>query len=226
MTTVDFEKGDLSQFQQAADLLIPSRLHQMAKDPAQITVVPLEVVLGRLDDLYQPSLAILIAERDALEKPSKQQEKDDPVRDDLYNWGRVLNSYRQQAIRRGLLGETDQAQLLLIAQHLHPFGIKVETYIQAATYRRQGLGRAFFDNFERRLGQMGYKYYWGTNHAENIDFFRKIGNRPFSQLRTSNLSLCGVRIPYYYLNMGLATIKFLDELLEQACVQPEFLKVE
>lgn len=220
---LNLETQSLRKFQQNPKLLIPEKLYSLSNHPENITAVPLSYWEGTADHGYTLPLAILIAEKNAL-KPCTLQEKDDPTRDSLFNWERLINRYRIEAIVAKNLTEADFVYALLIADHLDPFGVKIKTYAQALNHRKQGLGKSFFNHLGNLLKKAGYLYYWGFHNPENIGFFTKIGAYPATNIQPERFGYPNLDIPFYYHNCPEVTVSFLNRTFEEQCVKQEFLK--
>lgn len=146
--SVPFQKGmdRLALLKNHPEILVPSKLRQMVGNPADIAVYNLKVTLGaKFDELYTPSVALLMVEENGLSEPTQTQESDGTT------WAMALNAHRRRLILSGEIGEKDKALILFIAQHIYPDGAFIESYIQAESLRGQNLGRSFWEGADSVL---------------------------------------------------------------------------
>lgn len=217
---------ELNRLKQNPEILIPPLLSTLVKNPSKLQTIPFETWLGRADDEYQP-FAVLITEKDGLQRPSvtKQEVEDGGNDRGFYDWGQVINHYRQLTVESGLVSPCDKALILLMAQESYPFGIHIIDYLEIASLRKQGLGTAFYNHFGKVVKEMGYQYRWGEHNSNNIRFFvEKLGDYTLDQLRPESFNPHGLSIPLMYVNK-LNSINFFNRQIEEAFVKPEHLKI-
>ncbi len=217
------------------DILIPPYVLESVDDHQRLGVIRLdEWVDQRMDQEYKPSFHMLIIEKDGLNESGDSQERVEMP------FGKSINHWRRVAIERNLMAQEDKVLIQLIAHD--GFGVRSETvrdplfsstryYFEglqivnlavAESNQRQGFGNAFYDRLEDVAAESGYKYIFGLNNATSIGFFLQRDRYKTDQLidgwEAERL------MPGNYKRSGVATIKFLDRILEEACVKPEFLK--
>lgn len=196
--------GGLADLQAQPDLLIPHELLTMVSDPIKVIAIPFRIERGRFNNEYIPPLSMLIIEKNGLAEPLSQQEQGH------YTLAPLLNQYRTLLIERGVLHLTDKALVLLIANQwaknriCPDSGVYIEDYVQAWEFQNRGLGKAFFTNFERHLGNLGFNYWCGNHNGDNVGFFLKLG-----AVRASCLN---AQFDHQALRKRpTSSIKFLDE---------------
>ncbi|OGE08719.1 hypothetical protein A3A60_04515 [Candidatus Curtissbacteria bacterium RIFCSPLOWO2_01_FULL_42_26] len=197
------------------NILIPPRIFELASSSDKIEVVELACELGKFDDVYEPALSVLIVERGVLGPDSRQEEEDknNP-------WGGTINIRREKAIEKGILTQEDKLLMSLIAHDGWSVlgGVEVRSFIIAEDLRGKGAGTAFYAMFEQVLKVMGYRYIYGHNGPDSIDFFLKSGRYAAADLNSAseearNLTPNGLK------GDGISlTVKFLDSDLERLCV--------
>ncbi len=200
--------GGLADLQAQPDLLIPHKLLGLVADPLKVVAVPFKTERGRFNNEYVPPLSILIIEKGGLAEPILQQEQEHYTLAPLINW------YRAQLIKSGTLDLIDKALILLIASEwpqsrLYPdSGVYIEDYVQAWEFQGRGLGKAFFTNFERHLGNLGFNYWCGDHNEDNVGFFLKLG--------AVGASLLNAQFDHQaLLKRPTSSIRFLDEKTSQ-----------
>ena len=200
-------------------LFVPHGLLSLA-DSSKIEVVKVEDWIGSYDNGYEPALNILVVERDAME-PSDTQEHDDS------HWSKYIDKKRRKlALERRLISLSDKVLISVIAHDLwRRDGVDLKSYAQIAQLRGRGLGRSFFENWNRVLRATGnYLYYYGEHTADNIGFFLKIGAYKLADIKHEWLSGAASLVPPRLQRQGLSTIRFLDQELEKSCVKPDCLR--
>lgn len=211
MINLDMEPAQkLSVLYQNLGTLIPPKLLGSVADPTKIEAIKLpSLEMGRLDDEYTPDLFFAVIEKDGL---FQQLEIDDWDKSLFYHWHR--------AERVNYIKKSDRILSTFIASQNYPYGVNIESYILATKLRGQNIGAEFYNLLEPILQKMGYKYIWGNNNQQNINFFLRMGRYKLSQLSPESFDRYAIRIyPHDY----QITIKFLDKELEEQCVKPEFL---
>jgi hypothetical protein len=222
----------LNKLSQNPTCLIPDHLLTLVNNPAAVCAIQLpEIELGRMDNEYIPSLRILLAERNGLESPQLLQEEDDPKKDSIYNWNRLINRHRLNAIRVELLSPSDRALIFLLAHETPSCGVYLIDYVQAPHLRKQGLGVEFLKNFGDLIKEIGYQYWWAEHHKHSEKdqsshhfFVDKFGNYPLDCLRDEAFEQF-LWIPREN-RSDTNSIKFLNPWLELSCVKPEFLRIK
>ena len=198
--------------------LIPQRLLELAADPSKVTATRIRWWSGRSDNGFEPSLGLLIFERNALKQPIPYQE---PLSS---HWEHVLNYQRRVATKQKLLKAMDRVLLALIADDKwNQNGVEVLSLIITESLRGSGVGAEFQQKFVELLRKMGYRYSYGVNNQENVGFFLKTGRYLLGQLKPDKLTDKLLLTPSSA-NSDYTTIRFLDEVMEAEYVQPQFLR--
>lgn len=213
-------RQDLSSLQENPWMLVPDAIFSAVSNPINVTAVPFKSWIGSFDGGYQPPLAVLISERDGLEKPTLFQEED-------RDWGKVINRHRGMAIEQDLLTLKDKVLVSVVAGNPLPDAVFLEYYLQTESLRRgpHRIGSAFFSNLYPILGGIGFKILYGVNSRSNLPFFSKQGFYTTEQLQSEDYQrLLLWRGCHTGQGEGIPTIKFLSEGLEKECVKPEILK--
>lgn len=199
-------------------VLIPPRVIELVSDPINVVAVRFNLEIGRFDQEYEPSLSLAVIERNAFRDPVSDQE--------FGAWSLAMNDKRTKAIEQGLITDLDRGLIVLIAHDgwSHLGGVKVEDFLIAEDLRGKGIGRSFYLRFEQVLRAMGYRYLYGNNGPENIDFFLNLGRYTVGDLNlASSYAKSLTPEPLKWQRTSL-TIKFFDEKLERECVMSECLK--
>lgn len=168
--------------------------------------------LGRMDNEYLPDLALLITEQSTSDEYTRLIDEKD-------GWTKALHAIHNQAIKEGLVLETDRPLISCLAHSISGDGVEILSFTIAKDLRGRGIGQGFYDDLEILLTQAGYKYLCGENDSTNINFF--IDNRGrYQASQLDQVSTCNSlrqrlswnRSPYF-------TVKFLDKELELVSVK-------
>jgi GNAT superfamily N-acetyltransferase len=65
----------------------------------------------------------------------------------------------------------------------NPAVLMVDKFLIREDFQRLGLGRAFYQQLRAAVAELGINHITGYNDRENIEFFKKIGRVPLSQIR-------------------------------------------
>ncbi len=160
--------------EQDPECLIPERLLEIVECPDRLFALSSIDQFGRLDQEYF-ALTAIIAEQGSVQPPRIQQVQESD------RWATRLNALRLGEILRGTLREDDG---LLIFLQARPFtldtqGVYVDLFLEAPNIRKNGIGRAFFDNLAEILCAEGYNYMCGESLNENEEFYWKTGWEPY-----------------------------------------------
>lgn len=205
-------------------ILVPPQLFFSVEDPAKVDIIRSRDYIGRnFDDEWRPSLNITIIERNAIEPISEQED----VSNGKANWWNMgLNDRRRGMINRGSMTSTDRILLSLIAtQDSYTRGIGIWSLVIASHLQGQGIGQAFYDRFEEILSSMGYDYLYGGNESSNIGFFLKRGRYLMNQTNRDFFPDADEKKydPVMYVkDSGQSTVQFLNPVVEDHAVKPEF----
>ena len=194
--------------------LIPSRLKEICRDPSRVGVIKTEEWIGSWDRGFEAEVEILIVEKGFFEIPVLEQEDPNSV------WGEFVNTKRLGAIHDGVLNGADRLLIAFIADgRWNPSSLYVMSYADAAGIRRQGVGRAFFENLGAVALASGYRYMYGVASKENLGFFAKMGWHGLAEIRLNATEMSLLFSPAVR-RRTTSVVKFLDRELEEHCIQP------